>query len=157
MDTIKYKGFLGSVEVSMKDNCIHGKILFVNDLITYEADSLGEIQKEFQAAVDDYIETCVEIGIEPLKSFNGSFNVRVGSDLHQKVALHALQNDLKLNTVVKKAIESYIDQPNAVPEVHNHNIYNVSVEKPYTDFIPKDIGKTKAPGLFQFNSARKIN
>jgi len=43
METIKYKDFIGSVEVSLKDACLYGKILFINDLVTYQADSIKKI------------------------------------------------------------------------------------------------------------------
>ena len=32
-----YKGFTGSAEVSIEDQCLFGKIEFIGDLITYEA------------------------------------------------------------------------------------------------------------------------
>ncbi|MBC8440287.1 MAG: type II toxin-antitoxin system HicB family antitoxin [Deltaproteobacteria bacterium] len=121
METIKYKGFIGSVEVSIADNCIHGKILFINDLITYQANGLDQIEQEFQEAVEDYFETCKELKIDPLKSFNGSFNVRVGSELHQRLALNAIEKDKNINSIVKKAIEKYLDKSKPVSEVHNHH------------------------------------
>jgi predicted HicB family RNase H-like nuclease len=133
METIKYKDFVGSVEVSIKDKCIHGKILFINDLVTYEANSPDKIENEFKAAVDDYIETCKDLEIEPLKSFNGAFNVRIGPELHQKVALYAVQNDSKINPVVKKAIEEYLNKPNQGPEIHNHT-HNFYIEGQLIDF-----------------------
>ena len=47
METIKYKGFQGSVQASTKGECLHGKILFINDLVTYEAPDFKTIKKEF--------------------------------------------------------------------------------------------------------------
>ena len=108
METIKYKGFIGSVNVSVKDNCIYGKILFINDLVTYEADSIDQLKAEFKAAVDDYVETCRELGIEPLKSLSGSFNVRIGPNLHQKLTMQAIGEEKTLNTLVIEAVKQYL-------------------------------------------------
>jgi predicted HicB family RNase H-like nuclease len=134
METIKYKDFIGSVEVSLKDACLYGKILFINDLVTYQADSIKKIKEEFKAAVDDYIETCKELGIEPHKSFSGTFNVRIGPELHQKVALFATQKNIKINAVVIKSLEKYLDEPVLVQEIHNHT-YNFSLKEPFEKLL----------------------
>lgn len=123
METLSYKGFLGSVEISRSDNryVIYGKILFINDLVTYETEDLQQIETEFQAAVDDYIETCSTLGIEAHKSFNGSFNVRIGPETHQRLAWFATKNRKKINAVVRNAVEDYLNRQNkTTSEVHNH-------------------------------------
>jgi predicted HicB family RNase H-like nuclease len=123
METIKYKDFIGSVEINREGDeyIIHGKILFINDLVTYEADNLQNINAEFQAAVDDYIGTCKQLGIEPHKSYSGSFNVRIGPETHQRLARFAIQNDKKINSIVKNAVEEYLDRKNNKNrEIHHH-------------------------------------
>ena len=40
----------------MTRSVCRGKILFIDDLVTYEAASPAKLQKEFEAAVDDYLE-----------------------------------------------------------------------------------------------------
>jgi len=135
METMKYKDFLGSVEICLKDKCLHGKILFINDLVTYEAADLNLIKKEFVEAVDDYIETCESLKIEPFKSFSGSFNVRIGSELHQKLATYAVKSNEKINTVVKNAIKEYLNESDSSQEVHTHHTtVNVTIEKSLEEF-----------------------
>lgn len=56
-NVFKYKGYTGSVEKSVKDICMHGKILFIKDVITYEAETHVLLELAFQDAVNDYIET----------------------------------------------------------------------------------------------------
>lgn len=132
MKTIKYKNFVGSAEISFDDNCLHGKILFINDLVTYQADSTLDLKKEFEIAVDDYIETCESLGIEPQKSFSGTFNIRIGEELHKEAALYAVQNDIKINAVIVKALGEYFHESNVVKEIHNHtynHTYNLSFEE----------------------------
>ena len=64
---MKYKGYLGSVEYSEEDNCLFGKIQGIRSLVTFEGQSVKELKQAFQCMVDDYIETCKEVGIEPEK------------------------------------------------------------------------------------------
>ena len=122
-----YKGFTGSVGVSVEDNCLYGKILFINDLINYRADSPTALEKEFQDAVDDYLETCKECGLEPNKPFSGTFNIRIGSDLHRRAALLAFEEDLKMNQFVKDALLHYV-RSKTVDTVHHNHIHKYVIE-----------------------------
>ena len=37
MEMLAHKGYNGSIETSVEDNVLHGKVLCINDLVTYEA------------------------------------------------------------------------------------------------------------------------
>lgn len=56
-----YKKHLGSIDYDPIAKMHYGKILGISDLVTYQSDSEEEMQKEFEAAVDDYIETKKEL------------------------------------------------------------------------------------------------
>ena len=135
-DVLRYKGFIGSIEVSINDNCIHGKILFIDDTVTYEAESPAQVEAEFKAAVEDYLETCKELGRAPSKPFSGSFNIRIGSELHQRVARHAAVNDISINEVVKQALIEYLKESEPEEGIYEHthtlkynNTLNFDVEQ----------------------------
>ena len=108
MNTIRYKGYEGSIEVDVERQVCRGKILFIDDLVTYEAKSIDQIQTEFQLAVDDYLETCKALGRNPQKTFKGSFNVRMSPELHRKAAILAFHENLSLNELVGKAVAAYV-------------------------------------------------
>lgn len=55
------------MDINVEDGVIFGKLLYINDLVTFESESVSEIQKSFEDAVDDYIEFCKECGKEPEK------------------------------------------------------------------------------------------
>ncbi|MFM8341304.1 MAG: type II toxin-antitoxin system HicB family antitoxin [Methylomonas sp.] len=106
MSCFKYKTYTGSIEISLEDNCLHGKILNIADLITYEAEAHDELKAAFQAATDDYIAFCAEMGKDPNKPFKGSFNVRIGQELHAKAAKRAQQIGKSLNDYIKDVIKA---------------------------------------------------
>lgn len=54
-EKLYYRGFTGSVEYSEEDEVFHGKLLDIRDLVTYEADSISELNSEFISVVDDYV------------------------------------------------------------------------------------------------------
>lgn len=107
-DVITYKGYIGSVRYSEEDEVFHGRIEAINDLIMYEGTSVKELKKAFHEAVDDYLETCKEMGREPQKPFKGSFNIRIPSDLHKKAAEKATRMGVSLNQFVQKALEEKV-------------------------------------------------
>ncbi len=51
----EYRGLLGSVCYSREEQCFFGKILDISGLVTYEAESIPELEKEFRFAVDDFL------------------------------------------------------------------------------------------------------
>ena len=107
-DTMTYKGYIGTVRFSEEDEVFHGKIEAINDLIMFEGTSVKELKKAFHEAVDDYLETCKEMGREPQKPFKGSFNVRIPSDLHRKAVERATRMGVSLNQLVQKALEEKV-------------------------------------------------
>jgi len=102
---LEYKSYIGRVEFSAEDKVFHGKIEFINDLVTFEATSVNELEKEFKAAVDDYIDTCKGLKIKPQKSFKGTFNVRIAPELHKEAAFQAAKRNLSLNRLVEEALK----------------------------------------------------
>ena len=106
MDTLKYKGFIGSIEAELDDNTLYGKILGLDKgtLITYEGSTLAELKEDFINAVEDYIEHCKENGLPLHKSYTGSFNVRIPAELHAKAAAMAQAEGVSLNAFVKESI-----------------------------------------------------
>jgi len=68
MNTLQYKEYEGTAELDMERCVCRGKILFISDLIIYEAATPAELQHAFKHAVDDYIEICQELGIEAKKT-----------------------------------------------------------------------------------------
>ena len=109
MKLMEYEGFYGSVEASVEDGCLFGKLEFIDPLVNYEGETVREIEAAFHDAVDDYVKSCEELNIEPRKPYRGSFNVRIGRDLHRAAAISAKQKEINLNELVKRAIEREVE------------------------------------------------
>ena len=124
-NTLQYKGYFTNISFSVTDKVLHGKIEGIDDLVTFESESVTEIEKEFQNAVDDYIAFCEEIGKEPSKTYKGTFNVRIDPELHRAIATNALKNGMSLNQAVEKAIYQYValkddKQNDYIKSIENH-------------------------------------
>ena len=105
---LEYNGFLGSVEYSASNEIFYGRIIGINDRITYDGDSVQGLKQSFIEAVDDYLEGCAEVGKEPEKSYAGSLNVRVTPELHRKAVGFALLNNRTLDDTVEEALRRLV-------------------------------------------------
>jgi predicted HicB family RNase H-like nuclease len=104
-DILQYKDYFASVHYSAVDEIFYGKLLGINDVVTFEGTTVKELKKAFHESVDDYLETCKEVGKDPEKMYKGSFNVRVPTELHRKAALVSSIKNMSLNDFVKYALD----------------------------------------------------
>lgn len=61
-NTIEYKGYIGNIEFSKKDNIFYGKIQRIKSLILYEGKNVKALIEDFHIAVDDYLQLCAARG-----------------------------------------------------------------------------------------------
>jgi predicted HicB family RNase H-like nuclease len=104
-----YKGYIGSVNYSDKDQVFFGKIEGINGLVNFEGESVKELTEAFHEAVDDYLDLCAERGTDPERSYKGTFNIRIAPELHKSAAIYAYTHQISLNSVVEKALTGFIE------------------------------------------------
>ena len=61
---VECRGYIGSIEYDAENNVYYGKLLNINDLVSYHADNIIELGKHYREAVDDYISFKKAIGKE---------------------------------------------------------------------------------------------
>ncbi|MDM3848747.1 MAG: type II toxin-antitoxin system HicB family antitoxin [Aphanizomenon gracile PMC627.10] len=105
---MQYKDYFGSIHYSDEDKILYGQVEYIRSLISFEGEDVASLRAGFEEAIDDYLTLCEEKGIEPEKQFKGSFNVRVGSQLHRQAVLFAQQRGVNLNKLVTDALERYL-------------------------------------------------
>ena len=100
MNAMHYKGYAARIEYSYEDDCFVGHIAGINDVVGFHADSVAELHKAFEEAVNDYIETCKKIGKSPQKPYSGKILLRITPEMHAKVAILAEAHGKSLNSWV---------------------------------------------------------
>jgi predicted HicB family RNase H-like nuclease len=105
---MRYKGFLGSVYFSPEDDCFHGRIEGIDDLVSFEGRSVDELKKSFREAVEDYLELCRTVGKNAARSYRGTFNVRISPELHKKAVRKSISEGISLNRLVRRALEKEV-------------------------------------------------
>ena len=109
-DSLTYKGFIATVHFNADDEIFFGKIEEIDDLISFEGKSVTELKKAFISAVDDYIDICKKHEKPLMKSYKGSFNVRIEPELHRMAVRKSLRMGISLNQLIQKAIEKEVKE-----------------------------------------------
>ncbi len=105
---LSYKNYNGTVEYSKEDNCLFGKVIGIKSLLSYEGDSVKELEQDFQDVIDEYLADCKERNVEPEQPYKGTFNVRISPELHRNIAMYAIEHGKSLNAAVEEAIGNMV-------------------------------------------------
>ena len=90
-----YAGYTASLEFDPDDNILVGRVLGIDDLISFHGDSVAEFTEAFHEAVDDYVSACKKLGQAPEKPASGRLMLRVNPVVHAaalKAAAHTGQS-----------------------------------------------------------------
>lgn len=110
MNKLEHRGYFGSVEYSAEDELLHGRVLNIHDIVSYEGRSVEELKTHFVEAVDGYLRMCAELGQAPERPVSGKFNVRIPPELHRAAQRAAAEQDTSLNEMVAKALARYLGE-----------------------------------------------
>src|SRR5687768_13952074 len=87
MKIMVFGAFQGTVEMSMEDNCLFGRVLHIKDVVTYEARTPQDLEWAFRRAVIDYIAS-FEGGLNKAKLIQMlDLAILLGKELSEQVDL----------------------------------------------------------------------
>ena len=109
-DVLTYKDYVATVHYSTEDETFYGQIEGINDLVSFEGQSVSDLKAAFFEAIEDYIDICRENDREPEKKYKGSFNIRITPELHKQASLLAIKENVSLNQFVEKAISDRVNR-----------------------------------------------
>jgi predicted HicB family RNase H-like nuclease len=105
---MEYKGYFAKVEFDDGNNIFHGEVINLRDVITFEGETVTDLEKAFHDSVDDYLEFCAERGNDPEKPYSGKFVVRVEPEVHKNITIEARKAGKSLNVWVSDAISKVL-------------------------------------------------
>lgn len=111
---MQYKGYFGKVDYDDEAQILHGEVLGIKDVITFQADKASKIEKAFHDSIDDYLAFCKERGEAPDKPFSGQFVVRMDEALHRRLSIAARLSGQSLNALIQEYLRRELDK--TVPE-----------------------------------------
>jgi len=105
---MEYKGYIGKVELDDEAGVLHGEVINLRDVVTFEGRTVQELQQAFKDSIDDYLDFCAQRGEEPEKPFSGKFVVRITPELHRIVYTRAKLANKSLNSWVSEVLETAV-------------------------------------------------
>jgi predicted HicB family RNase H-like nuclease len=130
---LEYKGYVGRMKIDTDADIIHGDVVGILDVITFEGQSVEEAKQAFRDSVDDYLEFCESLGDPPEKPFSGTFLVRVKPDLHRDLASLARRRGESVNALVTRALAKVVKNARkrlATPRVEKPKVAKPKATKP---------------------------
>ena len=107
-NTMTYKGYTAIVNFSSEDGCLVGHLAGINDIVGFHGDSVEEVRKAFEEAVDFYLESCAKSGHVPNKPYSGKVTLRLPPELHAQLAVQAEANGSSLNNWLVSALSQSV-------------------------------------------------
>jgi predicted HicB family RNase H-like nuclease len=117
---MKYKGYLGKVDVDPSADLLSGEVIGIRDVVTFQGRTAGELFQAFKDSVDDYLEFCRARGEKADKPFSGKFVVRTPPEIHRHISLLAESEGKSLNSWINERLaqEENSSEPTAGPQVN---------------------------------------
>ena len=97
MNTMTHKGYTARVEYDERDNIFVGRLLGIRTIISFHGETVDQLRKEFETAVDDYIADCKSQGVPPEKPASGKILLRIPPEVHGAALVAAQASGKSLN------------------------------------------------------------
>lgn len=114
-DYLKYKGYKGTVEYSVSDNILYGKVIDIDDSVSYEGIDVFALRLDFENAVDSYIDSI------PPKKKTGQERVEYDSVYYtidsQVTPIHRFERAARIDNIHYK-FASYLSTQEKAEEIN---------------------------------------
>jgi len=105
-NSMSYRGYIASMAFDAEDKIIVGRVLDIDDIISFHGESIGEFEANFRTVVDDYIAACESLGGAPEKPASGKLMLRVAPTVHAAALKAAARHGISLNKWAEQALSA---------------------------------------------------
>lgn len=102
---MNYRGYTAKVAYDADDRVFHGRVEDIADVISFEGESVDELEAAFHVSVDEYLSFCAERGVTPERPCSGKLVLRMSPEQHRKVREEAEATGDSINSWILAAIE----------------------------------------------------
>ena len=113
INCMSYKGYTASMVFDAEDKIIVGRVLDVDDIISFHGESVAEFESSFHAAVEDYLASSKELGSAPEKPASGKVMLRIAPEVHDAALKAAARSGTSLNKWAEGALGKAARKPSA--------------------------------------------
>ena len=94
---LEYKGFKAKIEFSADDNVFFGRLIGIDDIVSFHGETVKNLKKSFRESIDFHIELCEKIGKGIKRRYSGKVMLRLPNQLHAKIAETAASAGKSIN------------------------------------------------------------
>ena len=105
-NSMTYRGYTAGMNFDPDDKVIVGRVLDVDDIITFHGESVAEFEARFHAAIDGYVSACEALGAAPEKPASGKLMLRVAPGVHAAALKAAARSGVSLNKWAEQALSA---------------------------------------------------
>ena len=110
---MSYKGYTASMVFDPEDKVIIGRVLDIDDIISFHGESVADFESNFQAVIEDYLAACKELGSAPEKPASGKVMLRIAPEVHAAALKAAARSGTSLNKWAEGALGKAARKPSA--------------------------------------------
>lgn len=111
INSMSYKGYRASMVFDAEDKIIVGRVMDVDDIISFHGESVAEFESNFHAVIDDYLAAARQLGSAPEKPASGKVMLRIAPDVHAAALKAAARSGTSLNKWAEGALGKAARKP----------------------------------------------
>ncbi len=96
-NVMTYKGYKARVEFDPRDNIFVGRVLGLEDSISFHGNTVTQLKARFTEAINHYLNDCKATGRKPEKPASGKLMLRIPPEIHAKALIMARAAGKSLN------------------------------------------------------------
>jgi len=105
---LMYKGYSAQLEFDPEDRIFFGRITGIPDQVTFHGETVDNLIRAFEEAVDGYLEMSAKLGRSPAKPYSGRIMLRIAPEVHAQVAAVAAGQGKSLNAWAQEVLQQAI-------------------------------------------------
>ena len=106
MNSMTYRGYTARMEFDPDDKIIVGRVLDIDDIVTFHGTSVAEFEGALRSAVDGYIAACEQLGQAADKPASGKMMLRVDPAVHAAAVKASARSGQSLNKWAEQVLRA---------------------------------------------------
>ena len=104
MNVLRRRGYAAKVEFDGRDRILVGRVLGIDDVVTFHGDSAMRVEQAFGIALADYEAACAALERRAQRSHSGELRLRMSPRTHRIAAMAAEARGMSLNAWIEEAM-----------------------------------------------------
>jgi len=109
MNLMTFEGYHAKISYDEDLDLFRGDILGLNGGADFYGKNPKELRGEFRKSLQAFLVVCEAQGIEPRRYYSGKFNLRIPSDLHERLAIEAKAHGKSINAFAQQVLQDRVD------------------------------------------------